>query len=128
VRFSIGASGGAQAQIDELKARAIRSPGTNHEKVWLALKQVLEALPLDMVALRRDNMLKRDLAHVWREKCGRWRIFYLVSSERQRVVVLALLPGRKQGDKSDPYVLFAKMIKHGDFDQQFAELGVSKPT
>jgi mRNA-degrading endonuclease RelE of RelBE toxin-antitoxin system len=127
MRFSVEASPLAQAQIDELKAQALRSPGTNHQKKWLALRGVLERLGLDMVALCRDNALSRELSNVWRDKTGRWRIFYILSSEQQRLVILMLGEGRKEGDKNDPYPVFRRHLKRGEFDAHFADLGVTKP-
>jgi mRNA-degrading endonuclease RelE of RelBE toxin-antitoxin system len=127
VRLSVGYSPLARDQLVELRARAERSPGTNHEKILEGLRKVLEALELDMVAFHRGNALGRDLSNVWREKFGRWRLFYLASREKQRVLVLMLGPGRKAGDKNDPYVEFKRRLKRGDFDPQFAELGVTKP-
>lgn len=127
MRFEVTASPLAAEQLRGLKERAAASPGTRHEKTYVALRQVLDALALDMAALRSDNRLKGNLANVWRDKTGRWRVFYLVSSARQKVVVLMLGDGRKAGDRNDPYAVFERYLKRGQFDAQFADLGVTKP-
>lgn len=127
MRLSISYSPLAAYQLQELKQRAEKSPHTRHQKLYEGLVQILAALELEFAATRNDNRLTHDLSVVWRDKYGRWRIFYLVSKDRSSLIVLALLEGRKAGDKNDPYNVIRGLIRRGKFDSQFDELGIAKP-
>jgi mRNA-degrading endonuclease RelE of RelBE toxin-antitoxin system len=78
------------------------------------------------LALLPKNRLSGELAGVLRIKKGRFRLFYLASTEKAAAVVL-FIGYRKEGDKHDAYVEFERHLKRGAFDQQVAELGLPKP-
>lgn len=127
MRLTVSYSPLADYQLQELKSNAEKSPHTRHRKVYEGLVQILQALEMEFAATRNDNRLRDDLAGVCRDKYGRWRIFYLVSKERCSLVILALLEGRKAGDKNDPYRVISRLIRRGQFDHQFEEIGIPKP-
>ncbi|MFO0682261.1 MAG: hypothetical protein U0234_09435 [Sandaracinus sp.] len=63
---------------------------------------------------------------VWRVKQGRLRIFYAFNKANP-VAILLFIGNRKEGDKNDAYAVLDRRVRNGDFDAQFAELGLARP-
>ena len=75
-----------------------------------------------------ERSLSGPLSGIFRVKKGRLRICYAGSSEQRRIVILYISDTpRKAGDANDPYALFTKLMKSGEYDRMFDKLGVRRP-
>jgi mRNA-degrading endonuclease RelE of RelBE toxin-antitoxin system len=90
------------------------------------VRYLVEVIADPVHAFDPRHALRAPLASVRRIKAGRLRIFYLASKPKRRAIVLAV-GNRKEGDKRDAYKDFERRIRRGEFDAQFAELGIQKP-
>jgi mRNA-degrading endonuclease RelE of RelBE toxin-antitoxin system len=67
--------------------------------------------------------LRGALSQYFRVKKGRHRICWAADSRKRRVCILFISESlRKEGDRSDPYVVFEKLIKSGAFDKLLRKL------
>lgn len=125
--IDVSYSPAAAEQLAEYKRRAEANPDTEHAAVYRGLVDIIRnVIGHPVHCFDRRNMLRDDLANVWRVKKGRLRIYYLASSQKQRAIVL-FIGFRKAGDQHDAYEDVARFIRRGTFDKQFEELGVTKP-
>jgi mRNA-degrading endonuclease RelE of RelBE toxin-antitoxin system len=113
-----------------MKARADAAPGSAEEAVYKGMRKILdELLSHEERALDRSNGCRlgnHDFGNVFRQKLGRYRIFYIVSKAHQQSTVL-FIGYRKEGDKNDAYAELSRRLQTDEFDPQFAELSVKKP-
>jgi hypothetical protein len=115
----------ARAQLGEYEQRALSAPMGAWATVWSGLHQfITKVLPVGELALHRGNY--SGIPGVFRLKQGRYRMFYLVSTQLRQVVILSV-GYRKAGDKNDAYAELRRHIAAGVFDPQFEELAVKKP-
>ena len=113
--------------LAELRSDAEKNPEGARGAVYRSVVRILERfVAVPEHALDTRYRLRAPLASVFRVKVGRLRIFYLASKPKQRAIVLAV-GYRKEGDKHDAYDDFKRRIRRGEFDAQFAELGIPKP-
>jgi mRNA-degrading endonuclease RelE of RelBE toxin-antitoxin system len=76
----------------------------------------------------RKRALSGSLANIFRVKKGRIRICYIGASEQKRLIVLYISDTpRKAGDSNDPYAILHRILRSGDCDPFFDDLGISKP-
>ncbi len=76
----------------------------------------------------RKYALRGSLSNIFRVKKGRLRICWISSSKLNRVCILFIAETlRKEGDASDPYVIFQNLIDSGRFDRVFEQFGVRMP-
>lgn len=76
----------------------------------------------------KSRALTGPLSNICRVKKGRMRVCYIGSSKARRITILYISTTlRKEGDRSDPYELFTKLVASGRFDQIFGSLGVKVP-
>jgi hypothetical protein len=56
------------------------------------------------------------------------RICWIASSEKRRVTILFISEtARKDGDVNDPYEVFTRMVRSGQYNDFFTKLGVKLP-
>lgn len=125
-QLSIGYSAIAQSQLTEMKDRALSNPSGADATVYNGIKRIIEHFWTPALFSQREAWLRKPLANVGRSKWGRFRIFFIASSQQQRIVVL-FIGYRKEGDKKDAYEEFSRLLKRGSFDDIFQALGVGKP-
>lgn len=112
-----------RAQIAELKEH----PNSKaHRQLLKCLERCAKEL-LPQHAHNPNHMLSGPLRGVvWRVKQGRLRVFY-ATTVTSAVAILLFIGFRKDGDKNDAYKVLDRRIRAGDFDPQFAQLGVARP-
>lgn len=75
--------------------------------------------------LNKKYGLRDELSNMFRLRKGRLRICWIASSRMHRVCILFISETvRKEGDASDPYVIFQNMVDAGKFDTIFQQFGV----
>lgn len=116
----------AREQIATFKRKGEASPETFHGKTWNALRRLLE----DVIsnpdhALMPKNALRDDLRGIQRDKLGRWRVFYVVSTARGIAAVL-YVGWRKEGDRDDAYAEMTRLVTGGEFDLFLEEIGLPR--
>ncbi|MDA1315879.1 MAG: type II toxin-antitoxin system YhaV family toxin [Acidobacteria bacterium] len=96
-------------------------------KRFQILQEALDTiLPHDPFS--RKRALSGSLANIFRIKKGRIRICYIGASEQKRLIVLYISESpRKAGDSNDPYAILNRILRSGDCDAFFDDLGISKP-
>jgi hypothetical protein len=106
---------------------AARGKGSQHAALHAGILELIEKVigESDLALLAR-NRLSGDLAGILRVKKGRFRLFYILATEKVAARVL-YVGFRKEGDKRDAYEEFRRYLRAGVFDPQFAELGLKKP-
>jgi len=121
-------SDSAAKQIAQLRDAAAKSPHSARAALYQAIKKCLtELLTSERHALNKKHALRKELAGVFRRRLGgRYRLFYIVSSQHKRVIVL-FIGYRKEGGRDDAYEVARKRILGGEFDGLFDELGVKRP-
>lgn len=108
-------------QVTHLRGSLSRETFCQHEVVKFAARlrrATLEVIPED--PNRPDYRLKGNLRKFRRYKQGlqRYRLFFASSNEPPVVLYLYVNDRkhlRKDGDKNDPYEVFAKLVKKGVF-------------
>jgi len=114
-------------RVKQLKATLSDADYKQHPdvKLFAAVRRVImETIPTD--PNRADFWLRADLAKFRRVKGyglpERYRVFY-VFSQQARVVMIMYLNGsgtlRKQGAKTDPYEVFADLVRSGELGADF---------
>lgn len=117
----------ARLHFKALRERAEASPGTEHAKLWEAIKKAIrEGLSHPHIAFSPSQALRGDLNGIWRDKLGRFRFFYIGSEAKQQVTFLNI-GWRKDGSPDDAYEEIKKLLRRTEFDPLFAELGLTKP-
>jgi mRNA-degrading endonuclease RelE of RelBE toxin-antitoxin system len=109
------------------KARAAEDAGdyanahcTIFNMVKDAIKNIIPSDPLN-----KSHALRGDLSNVFRIRKGRLRICWIASSRIRKVCILFIAETfRKEGDASDPYVIFKRLLESGKFDEVIQKLGV----
>ena len=72
--------------------------------------------------------LSGKLAKIFRVKKGRIRICYIGRSDQKRVIVIYISETpRKEGDSNDPYAVLSRILRSGDCNSFFDDLGISIP-
>lgn len=96
-------------------------------KRFRILQEALDTiLPHDPFS--RKRALSGSLANIFRIKKGRIGICYIGASEQKRLIVLYISESpRKAGDSNDPYAILNRILRSGDCDAFFDDLGISKP-
>jgi mRNA-degrading endonuclease RelE of RelBE toxin-antitoxin system len=93
---------------------------TTFNMVREAIKRIIPNDPIN-----KKFALRGDLANIFRLRKGRMRICWIASSRVRRVCILFISESlRKEGDASDPYVIFTNLLESGVFDQIIAKYGV----
>lgn len=93
---------------------------TTFNMVREAVKRIIPNDPIN-----KRYALRGDLANIFRLRKGRMRICWIASSSMRRVCILFISESlRKEGDASDPYVIFTNLLESGVFDQIIAKYGV----
>jgi mRNA-degrading endonuclease RelE of RelBE toxin-antitoxin system len=83
------------------------------------LNKIIPHAPFDP-----SRALSGSLSNIFRVKKGRLRVCYAGASKQRRIIVLFIADTpRKEGDRSDPYSVFEKLIQSGAFDEFFEDLG-----
>ena len=114
--------------LADLKAKSEAKPASEQATVYKAIRrQVEEVLPEPARCFSTQNLLK-GIPNVATAYVGtkRWRLAYIVSSEKQLCVLLGVFY-RKDGDKHDAYADIIRLIRGGEFDAQFDEAGFTRP-
>ena len=107
----------------ELKGDPTNSCCTTFRMVREAIKCIIPQSPVD-----RKYALSGTLSNIFRIKKGRYRICWIASTQHRIIFILFISESlRKDGDISDPYRLFTKMVMTGEFDSMFDQLGIRKP-
>lgn len=129
-------------QYDKLLAEAERiqaqQPNTfqNHKTVKLLARitQLISAeIPEDPAhdRFQQGNYLGKEYRHWKRAKFGRYRLFFRYDAKTKedgkgKAIVYAWVNDentlRKEGDKNDPYAIFARGLKRGDPPDSFDKL------
>lgn len=106
----------------------------NHRTVKLLLRitqLISEEIPADPADDRynQGNTLGKDYRHWKRAKFGRYRLFFRYARKTKKhgkAIVYAWVNDentlRKEGDKSDPYAIFARGLQRGQPPDCFEEL------
>lgn len=116
----------AAAILSQMKARALANPESANATVYAGIKRVLtDLLPVEHRAIQRQYGMHDELSDFFRVRVGRLRIIWGASTQRGLVIVL-FVGKRKEGDKHDVYVDFARRLKAGTFDDQLSELGLDR--
>jgi len=126
-----------EAQVRELaefvEKLSAKSPETYREhsktKLFATIRRyIAEIIPLDPCApeFRLGDALGPDNRHWFRAKFHRrFRLFFRFSS-RERIIVYVWvndeLTLRKEGSKTDPYLVFRSMLRAGDPPQDLKSL------
>lgn len=131
-----------QSQFNKLLSDAVRikqeQPETfaNHQTMKL-LKRITDLItdeiPQDPTHTKfnQGNTLGKDYRHWKRAKFGRYRLFFRFDAKTQmkgegKAIVYAWVNDsnalRKDGEKRDPYALFAKGLKQGKPPNSFVDL------
>lgn len=116
-------------KLSETAARCIEAGDESNENVT-KFRMIDEAIDkiIPHEPFSRDRALSGLLSNIFRVKKGRFRICYTGSSEQRRIVILYISETlRKEGAKSDPYSVFARLVLSGEFDDIFDDLGVRRP-
>ncbi|MGB2602437.1 MAG: type II toxin-antitoxin system YhaV family toxin [Candidatus Sulfotelmatobacter sp.] len=93
---------------------------TAFEMVKDAVKRIIPQDPIN-----KKHALRGDMSNIFRLRKGRLRICWIASSKMRRVCILFISESlRKEGDASDPYIIFQNMIDSGTLDALFADFGV----
>ena len=67
-------------------------------------------------------------AKIYRVRKGRIRICYIGRSDQKRIIVIYISDTpRKEGGSSDPYAVLSRMLRSGDCDTFFDDLGIPFP-
>lgn len=127
-------------QLQKLKAASDRAEAADpcgfeanaNVKLYRALSQLIfEAVPSDPAReeYRLGNTMGAAYRHWRRAKIGRrFRLFFRYDS-KSRVIVFAWVNDehtlRSVGSKSDPYVVFQRMLEHGNPPDDWAKLLVA---
>lgn len=83
-------------------------------------------IPHDPFAPERS--LSGPLSGLFRVKKGRLRVCYAGSSQSRRIVILYISETlRKDGAITDPYVLFTRIVRSGQYDAILDILGLRRP-
>lgn len=111
---------------DRLRGLKAKPSNIAQGQLYTCVKRAAEQL-LPEHALKEGHFLAGPMRGVvYRAKQGRLRIFYVVSREKKLVIILEVAL-RKDGDKNDAYRILERRIRHGDFDDSFAECGHARP-
>jgi hypothetical protein len=125
--YAVRYSTRAASQLAEYKAMAEKSPDSKHGKLWSSIRRKITDVISDPDhATAPPNALRDDLRGTYRNKIGRIRIFYITSRKANKAAVL-YIGWRKEGDKHDAYTEFARLLRNGEFDIVFKEIGVQLP-
>ena len=128
VRLSATAEAAYENFYDLAEAAKLRGDLSNqHITTLRMIDEVLEKIiPRD--PFNKKYALQGDLAKIFRYWKGRLRICWMGSSTRRRIYVIFISETlRKEGDVTDPYVLLGRLVKSGQFDSIFDELGMQRP-
>lgn len=108
----------------EAQARLAAGDTTNAKvKQIRILDEVLDKI-IPHAPFDPSRALSGSLSNIFRVKKGRLRVCYAGASRQRRIVVLFIADTpRKQGDRSDPYSVFEKLVRSGAFDEFFEDLG-----
>jgi mRNA-degrading endonuclease RelE of RelBE toxin-antitoxin system len=107
----------------EAKGDPTNSACTTFRMVQEAIKSIIPQNPID-----RKYALSGYLANIFRVKKGRYRICWIASSEHRMIIILFISESlRKEGDQNDPYRVFEKLVRTGEFDSFFDQLGIRRP-
>ena len=93
-----------------------------HHTVFRMVEEVIKVFiprnPLD-----KNYGLHGSLSQFFRVKKGRYRICWAASSKQRKVCILFISETlRKQGDASDPYNIFEKLVASGKFNSTLDQL------
>src|SRR5512143_301234 len=118
------------AQVERLKRRLPREYETRPATKLLATitRLVYETIPGDpnSAGFRQGNTLGVENRHWFRAKFhARYRLFFRFSSQ-EKVIIYAWVNDedslRNAGSKTDPYAVFASMLKTGNPPKNFSDL------
>jgi hypothetical protein len=117
------------AFIAQLRERAARKPRGAHSMLLRGLEgRIQTMLGVSNICFGAGTPLTGDLNGVRRTKLGRGRLFYVASPEKRAAVVLHYSATRRDGDASnDAYAEFKRLLRAGEFDAIFVELGLKRP-
>ena len=105
-----------------------RGDATNAKvKHFRIIQEALDTIiPHDPFQAKRA--LSGTLAKIYRVKKGRIRICYIGRSDQKRIIVIYISDTpRKEGDINDPYAVLSKILRSGDCNTFFDELGIPFP-
>lgn len=119
--------GYSPAAAEQLRAMRDREQGARYVGLYEAIVQLLTTVISESdLAFSSQNRLTGSLSSVLRVKKQRLRLFFIASSAKQSAIVL-FVGYRKGGHKHDAYAEFERRVRRGEFDQQFADLGIERP-
>jgi mRNA-degrading endonuclease RelE of RelBE toxin-antitoxin system len=96
---------------------------TTFDMVREAIKTVIPNDPLN-----KRYALRGKLSNVFRLRKGRLRICWIASSKVRRICILFIAQTlRKEGDSTDPYIIFQNLLESGLFDEAMRNLDVRTP-
>jgi mRNA-degrading endonuclease RelE of RelBE toxin-antitoxin system len=112
-----------KSRAAEAKGDPTNAACTIFRMVREAIKTIIPQNPID-----RKYALSGYLANIFRVKKGRYRICWIASSQHRMIFILFISESlRKEGDVHDPYRVFEKMVRAGEFDSFFDRLGIRRP-
>lgn len=104
-----------------------REQGARYVDLYPSVVEMIKTIVGESdLALSDQTRLRGDLSSVRRIKKQRLRLFFIASTAKQAAIVL-FLGYRKEGHKHDAYTEFERRVRRGEFDQQFADLGIERP-
>jgi len=127
--YGIDMTVSAEAVYVELarKAKAAEKSGNYASAHVTTFNMVRDAIKITIAndPLNKKYALRDQLSNMFRLRKGRLRICWIASSRVRRVCILFISETlRKEGDASDPYVIFQNMVDAGKFDAIFQQFGV----
>lgn len=107
-----------------VEAEARGETSSSHHTVFRMIQETVKVtIPRDPV--NRRYGLSGPLSRFFRIKKGRYRICWAANSHARKVCILFISETlRKEGDASDPYNIFTKLVTSGKYDSILSDLGL----
>ena len=127
--YSVEMTASAEAVYTDLyrKAKSAESRGNPENAHCTTFNMVREAVKIIIPndPLNKRYALRGKLSNIFRLRKGRLRICWIASSQSRRICILFIAQTlRKEGDASDPYVVFQNLLGSGRLDEVMREFEV----
>jgi hypothetical protein len=111
-------------KMKEAEARGDASSA--HHTVFRMIHEAIHTLiPHDPI--NRKNALSGELSGIFRIRKGRHRICWIASSRTRKIAILFISETlRKDGDTNDPYAIFNRMVRDGEFNELMRKVSQQK--
>lgn len=96
---------------------------SSHHTVFRMIQEMVKVfIPRNPIDPKHG--MRGALSNYFRVKKGRHRVCWAANSKTRKVCILFISETlRKDGDKNDPYVLFERMLKSGQYDHLLKKIG-----